>query len=312
MQRITEERESSMTGLQIAIYASLGIFVVAVIVRVLRYRLTPIHMRWELYPVAHEKGRHHYGGSRFEELDWWTKKAEKDRFNELWEMMQEILLLKGVWKNNRSLWCFSFPFHVGLYLGALWLVVLVVGGTLELAGVQIQGTLASVQSSLLAVTAYAGFGLAGLGAVGLLLRRAGSAELRRFSGLSEFVNLILIAAVAFAVVGIQVTADPLFAHTQKFVTSIMAFRAPADLPVALQAQMWMGAFLLAYIPVTRMSHFVAKYFLYHDVRWHDTPNTRGSKIEARIQQALQFGVSWDAPHIPKGKKWGEAVTEVEK
>ncbi len=301
-----------MLGLRIAVYASLGIFLVAVILRVLRYRLAPVHMRWELYPVAHEKGRHGYGGSRFEELDWWTKKAEKDHVNELREMFEEIFLLKGVWANNRPLWWLSFPFHLGLYVCIGWLALLVAGGTLDIAGVTLSGAPAVALSWALAVTGHGGFGLTALGALGLLWRRATSAELRRFSGLPEYLNLVVIATVSVAVIAIQSMHDPMFARMTEIATSLMAFRELPDMAAAQVVETGMGAFLIAYIPVTRMSHFVAKYFLYHDVRWNDDPNFRGSKIEARVKQALDFGVSWDAPHIQKGKKWGQVVTEVGK
>ena len=43
----------------------------------------PMHVRWELYPVAHEKGRASYGGSYFEEVDWWTKPREVDKLGEV-------------------------------------------------------------------------------------------------------------------------------------------------------------------------------------------------------------------------------------
>jgi hypothetical protein len=71
------------------------------------------------------------------------------------------------------------------------------------------------------------------------------------------------------------------------------------------------AFTVAWITLTRMSHFVAKYFLYHAVRWNDTPNERGSKIEKTLVKALSRKVSWSAAHIQTGKSWGEVVTATE-
>jgi hypothetical protein len=57
-----------------------------------------------------------------------------------------------------------------------------------------------------------------------------------------------------------------------------------------------------------MFHFVAKYFLYHDVRWEDAPNPRGGALEQRLQQAMDFGVGWQAPHVAGSRSWGEAAT----
>ena len=31
-------------------------------------------------------------------------------------VIPEVLLLKGVWASNRTLWWWSFPMHLGLYL----------------------------------------------------------------------------------------------------------------------------------------------------------------------------------------------------
>ena len=69
--------------------------------------------------------------------------------------------------------------------------------------------------------------------------------------------------------------------------------------------------LLAYIPLTHMSHFVGKYFAYHAIRWNDDPNLRGGKYEPKIQELLNQPVSWAGPHIRgDGKKtWADLATE---
>ena len=102
--------------------------IVAMAVKALKYATAPEHMRWELYPVPHEKGRADYGGSYFEELDWWTKPRQVDRLNELKEMASEILLLKGVFHHNKRVWRWSLPFHLGMYLCVGWLFLLLLGG----------------------------------------------------------------------------------------------------------------------------------------------------------------------------------------
>jgi nitrate reductase gamma subunit len=192
-------------------------------------------------------------------------------------------------------------------------LLLLLVGTLEIAGVPPVGAASTALTAALAATGYGGFALVALGTLGLLARRIGSPGLRKYSGVPEYLNLVVVFSVALSVVAIQATRDPLFATTCAFVTSLMAFRPqPADMGLAQMVEMGLGAFLVAYVPLTRMSHFVAKYFLYHDVRWHDEPNRPGSRIEARVKQALDFGVSWDAPHIPKNKKWGQVVTESER
>jgi len=77
----------------------------------------PLHLRWELYPVAHETtDRLAYGGSYLEEVNWWEKPQHRSLFNPLRYMVPEILLMAGLWRGNKSLWRTTFPFHFGLYL----------------------------------------------------------------------------------------------------------------------------------------------------------------------------------------------------
>jgi len=83
-----------MLIIQLITYASVLIAIAAMIIKAFRYLKAPMHFRWELYPVPHEKGRAEYGGSFLEELNWWTKPRHSDKLNELKEMMQEVLLLK--------------------------------------------------------------------------------------------------------------------------------------------------------------------------------------------------------------------------
>ncbi len=61
-------------------YLSVAVFVIAVAVRALKLARLPLHLRWELYPVAHEKGRASYGCSYLEEPDWWTKPRQSSLF----------------------------------------------------------------------------------------------------------------------------------------------------------------------------------------------------------------------------------------
>ena len=64
-------------------YLCVAVFLGAVISRFLKIQRLPIHLRWELYPVAHEKGRAEYGGSYLEESNWWTKPRESSKAGEL-------------------------------------------------------------------------------------------------------------------------------------------------------------------------------------------------------------------------------------
>ena len=106
-----------MSGLLLAIaYVSIFIFLIAIVLKAAKYAKMPNHLRWELAPVPHEKGKSQYGGSYLEEFEQWTKPREKSLINEAVYMFKEIVFLKGVYEANRKLWFFSFPFHFGMYL----------------------------------------------------------------------------------------------------------------------------------------------------------------------------------------------------
>jgi nitrate reductase gamma subunit len=290
----------------IIIYASLAVFVLAILVRAGRYLKLPVHLRWELYPVAHEGKRAAWGGSYLEELDWWTKPRHSSMLGELKVMIPEILLLKGVWENNRPLWFLSFPFHFGLYLIAGFLGIQIVGAILLLAS----GPDAFVMGwgywlvQLGTVMGVVGMALALLGAIGLFLRRLFDAPLRDYSSLGHFVNLAFFIGVLAVALPAWYLADPNFTAVRGLIAALMTFNLEynAGSPL-LTAEFLLAALLMAYIPLTHMSHFFMKYFLWHDIRWGDEPNLRGSKLEGKINAALQQPVSWSAPHIKgDGKK----------
>ncbi len=101
----------------LAIYAGLLIFLAGCLRRIFVYARTPLHLRWELYPLPHEHPyRAAYGGSYFETQEWWRQPQVANRRGEWRVMIEEILFLKSLREFNRRLWLPSFLFHFGLYL----------------------------------------------------------------------------------------------------------------------------------------------------------------------------------------------------
>jgi nitrate reductase gamma subunit len=296
-------------------YGSLVVFVAAIAIRVIRYLRTPLHLRWELYPVAHEKGRAHYGGSRLEELEWWTKPGERSLLGELKVMLPEILVLRTLWENNRSLWLRSFPFHFGLYLLAGFIGLLLVGALTQLAGVIVGPDTASAVGStihVLTVTfGVAGLGLAIVGSAGLLHRRLTDEDLRDFTTAADVFNLVFFLFVLLVAATAWLTTDRSFVALRDYAQNLITFHfAPVGSRLVM-AETLLGSLLIAYIPLTHMSHFFMKYFLYHHIRWDDEANGGSERIERATQKALDFPIRWSAAHIQgDGKKtWKEAATE---
>lgn len=294
-------------------YAAIFVFLLAVVARVRRYRRVPLHLRWELYPVAHEGQRAAYGGSYLEDVDWDRKKPEHSVAGTLKVMVPEIVFLKAVHESNRPLWYVSYPFHLGLYLSACFAFTVVVAAVATLAGMPLapEGGLGLVVNVALHVFGLGGFVLTILGAFGLIARRLTDPGLRPYSSLSHFFNLLLfIAAMGLAVAG-WVKSGYSFAGLTAFFVDLLAFRMTPIGDGLLAAEIVAAFVLLAYIPMTHMAHFFMKWFLYHDIRWGDASAAADATIGERLKGVLAYKVSWAAPHIGSGgkKSWAEVATE---
>ncbi|MGA3128526.1 MAG: respiratory nitrate reductase subunit gamma [Candidatus Korobacteraceae bacterium] len=283
------------------IYAGILVFLVGCVRRVLQYSRTPLHLRWELYPVPHETPeRVLHGGSYFEESEWWKKKQRPNLAGELSFMIPEMLLLKGLWEFNRKLWYRSFPFHFGLYLliGAA-----VFSGLGAILG---RFSFAAALFTLARCCAWSGLVLTVLGGAALFWRRLTDPELRNYTGLGDLVNVGAFALACALVILGRFAGDMVTLGT--FARALLTFDASIKLPAPASAGLILGSVILAYIPYTHMAHFVAKYFTYHAVRWDDTPNN--ARMAVRIAEYLTYRPTWLAPHIGADgvKTWADVAT----
>ncbi|MCP4600469.1 MAG: nitrate reductase [Proteobacteria bacterium] len=302
----------------IVAYAAIVVFVITVIARFVMWTKMPIHVRWELYPVAHEAKRAHYGGSYLEEGEWWTKPRESSLFGELKVMIPEILFLVAVKEHNPKLWIRSFPFHFGLYLVIGCSALMLGSGVLNAISADIlTGALGDLMGYAILGLGAVGLCLAILGALGLLQRRFSDPNLRDYTSGADIFNLVFfIAAFGTALVNF-ILVDSDFSKATAFCTSLVTFSfAPlatgSGLEVILPlATVVLLSLLIVYVPLTHMSHFIGKYFAYHAIRWNDTPNLAGGPQEKEIHAVLGQKVDWSASHIKgEGKKnWVDLATE---
>jgi nitrate reductase gamma subunit len=84
-------------------YIAIGVFIIAVIVRGLKWATAPRNLDWELFPVPETRGK------------------------QIAEMLREIIVLYQVLNYNRKLWFQSLLLHYGLYALGLWLLLTVIG-----------------------------------------------------------------------------------------------------------------------------------------------------------------------------------------
>jgi nitrate reductase gamma subunit len=288
-----------------------AIFIVASLARAVRFAKMPLHLRWELYPVPHEGKRAQHGGSYFESSEWWTTPRHSSLLTELRVMTSEIVFLKGLHEFNRALWWRSFPFHFGLYLlgTSCGLILVTAFAGLFAPGLRnSQVLMAAHWGCVAAGTAGTLFTLAG--AAGLLHRRLTDCALRPYTTAGDIANLVFfLLAVGLTAVGYAIrpagSPGPV-AVLQGLLTWNTDLRVPGPLGVGLIV----SAALVAYIPLTHMSHFVAKYFTYHQVRWDDTPSHANPSLQARMAHYLTYRPTWSAPHVlADGKRsWGELAS----
>jgi nitrate reductase gamma subunit len=234
-------------------------------------------------------------------------------------MVPEILLLEGVREKNRSHWYRTFPFHFGLYLLVGATVCLIMGGLALAFGYPVEGpdagTLGRVVVAITPILGYAGLGLGLLGGLALLLRRLLNRSYREYTHTIDFFSLLFFIATFAVALGAQITADPDFSRMRAFFASLLPFGSsvPAENLgfTSLQvAEVVLLSLLAAWVPLTHMSHFFTKWFMYHQIRWSDEPLERGGKIERQVDRSLTYKPTWSAPHIRGDgtKTWVDIAT----
>jgi nitrate reductase gamma subunit len=282
-------------------YAGMLVFLIGCIRRVLQYSRTPLHLRWELYPVAHEEPeRLRHGGSYFEESEWWKKDQHSNLSGELSFMIPEMLFLRGLWEFNRKLWYRSFPFHFGLYL-------LIGAAILSGLGAILGGfAFGAALFAIARLFAWSGLALTTVGGAALFWRRLTDPELRNYTGLGDLLNVGAFALACALVIFGKLAFGMVSMGT--FARALLTFDTSVKLPVMVAAGLMLGSAIVGYIPYTHMAHFVAKYFTYHAVRWDDTPNN--AKIAAKVAEYLTYRPTWLAPHIGGDgvKTWADVAT----
>ncbi len=303
-----------MLILYLLTYFAVLVFIILVIVKIVHYAKTPLHLRWDLYPVAHEAKRNKYGGSYFEEPEWWTKKSEKSFFAEWLVMFEEIIFLKGVYNNNKKLWYYSFPFHLGLYLTTAAFTLMILSVILDLSAASDMywrnSTTEDILFYLTNVTGYTAIILTFFGTLGLIIQRMTDKRFRVYNTPMDFINLFFILILTISMILTLSPSNSSFILYKIYLKNLFTFNFTVIARPLFLVHVALVSLFLLYFPATRMMHLFAKYFTYHEVRWEDTPNLKGGKIENKIKQAMNFGVSWSAQHVKTGKTWGEVATKL--
>lgn len=303
----------SVSALQIVTYILIIAVIIAFASRLYRYYKMPIHLRWELYPLASEKNRT-WGGSYLEEPEWWTKPPEeKSMFGEVRYIGEEIMLFKEYFHKKRDYWYLVYPFHMGVYLMVGFLALLLVGAVTVLAGAVVSAESANVWGRIVyyltLIAGGASLILGIIGTVGLLIRRMVDNDLKIYTKRIDYFNLIIILAVFLTGFFSWILTDTTFAVAREYTKGLISFGPVGTISAITTVHIVLLFLVAAYIPFTGMMHFFAKTFTYHFVRWDDAANIRGGKLEKGIVQLLNQPISWSAPHLEAVKCWSDAAKD---
>jgi nitrate reductase gamma subunit len=279
--------------------------------RSIKYALMPVHLRWELYPVPHEEGSKH-GGSYLEELEWWTKPRKKSFFKDLLFIVRDYLTFFQYFQLNRAYWVVLYMWHVGFYLIVAFHGLVAIGALAMIGGVEVSAGSTNGGALFLyyltIVTGVAGFGLGCLGSIGVFARRLTDSDLGAFASSQNFFSYVFYFFVFLSGLIAWAAFDTSFVLYREFYHAVFTLNMDVNVDAALVSHAVLFALFLFYMPSTQAMHYATKFFAYFATRWNDSPNTRGSKVEQKLQELLKQPVTWSAPHIQTGKDWVEVCT----
>ena len=141
-----------------------------------------------------------------------------------------------------------------------------------------------------------------IGSGGLLLKRISQPSLRIYTTPQEFFNLGFILVVALT--GLFNWLDHRgFDNVRALVSGLVHFQAVSVDGLFLLNLLLFGV-LAIYIPLTKMSHYVGKFFTFHKVLWDNEPFLPGNEVAEKVKAGMAFkpSISWSGPHYPGQKK----------
>jgi|GEM_PF-4493086 len=238
--------------------ASVIVCVVGIIYKIITYKSLPRGISVPLYPIPTARRRY---------------------------IVQEVLLFRGILRQDPVLWFLTLTFHWGIYLlffyyAAQALNFLVING---------DGALTKVIWSC-SVTS------GSIGSCGLLVRRMVLKRLRSFTGAERWFNLGLLGFIFWTGLYMSLAKD----------TSTVAFLVEGGGGYILwleKVHILSFCLFLAILPWGNMAHFITKFFSYHWMRWGE----KKPRL-AEIKNALERDLSWNI--VGKRTRWRDILGEM--
>jgi nitrate reductase gamma subunit len=270
----------------------------------------PRHLRWDLYPIPRQAAE----GSKYEQVDFAQLPHVANYWSEWDFMLREILLFKKVWAGRRDLWPGTFLLHAGLYGGIVLVGLLAAGAIVEICLPPLPASLVLTLAFLHQAIVFIGPAVCAaglLGAIYLAGLRLADRGLRDLSDPVAFFNLALLAALFAAGLWAALAADPGLVQARLHLVSLFRGRPGVVTSPSLATAMVLAGLFAAYLPFSRMFHFGAKYFFYHEVLWDDELMSGDSRLEKEIAARLGAPLTWSAAHLRQNQSWRDQLSSAD-
>ncbi|MGM9525520.1 MAG: respiratory nitrate reductase subunit gamma [Peptococcaceae bacterium] len=281
-------------------WVALIAFIGLTVKKFMEYGKLPQHGRQDLYPIPLEsEEKFKYGGSYMEDDKWYEKERQHNLKGEILDMLVEMLFIKKLFVNQNSFWWLSYSLHLGLYAAIAWSVLVLIGAFLPVCFLTGIVTFLTILAGIIAGV------LMTVGTIGLLCKRLFVREFKVYTTPQEYFNLVILLATS-ALGLVNWLGDMQFEFGRNIARAMFTFQPLSNfydgsVPAVLVLFIIMLAFISIYIPLTKLSHYVGKYYTFHKVIWDNAPNMPGSKVEANIIAAANKpknpdALKWEAPH----------------
>ena len=298
------------------------VFVVAAYYyKVQKYFKMPQNLRWELYPVIHEKN-YKYGGSYFEEVDWHNKPRHKNLVRSILTLARRYLIMGSYFEKKRGYWFGLYPWHMGFLLIVLFDGLVMLDAIfVEVGGWSVTRDAGGGAGFLYDLTLAVGlvsFTIGCIGSVLMFLHRVFDENLREYATPQNYLNYIFFLAMfgtgwaafvesggveGFIAFWVGVITGSTFAGVQDSLPFMVE-----EIGVWEWAHIIIFAAFLIYLPLTRSTHYITKILHFFWILSGDTPNLGKGDDDAKLGEYLKYKSSWSAAHHQTGSTWAERAT----
>lgn len=286
--------------------------VVAYYVKVQKYFKMPQNLRWELYPVVHEKN-YKYGGSYMEEIEYWNKPRHKNIFRSIITLVKRYLFMGSYLEKKKGYWFGLYPWHMSFLLIVLFDGVIILDAILmKAADWHIGGSAGGGGEFLYYFTLVLGlvsFTIGCFGSTMMVLLRTFDKNLKEYATPQNYFNYVFFLLMFGSGWAAWIINDDTFAGFREFWAGALS----AD-TVSVggweQVHIIIFAAFLIYLPLTRSTHYITKILYFFWVLSGDTPNTGKGETDTKLDEYLNYKPSWTAAHFQTGDTWAELATSL--